>query len=121
VTIEKNDKGVYQITDDNVDAATGDKKVSYFVKFFAPWCGHCKNMAADWESFASTNTDASLRVAECDCTTSAAACQKHGVRGYPTVVLFKNGEPVKFQGARNKAAFTEFWANNKPSDAKTEL
>lgn len=121
--LAKNDKGVWKITNGNIDAVTSDAKISYFIKFFAPWCGHCKNMAADWESFATTNTDESLRVAEVDCTTDADACQKHGVRGYPTVLLF-NGDaknPIKFQGARNKAAFTEFWANNKKGGAKTEL
>jgi hypothetical protein len=37
-------------------------------------------------------------------------CAKHGVRGYPTLMLFKNGvaNPEKYQGARDLAAFTQF-------------
>jgi len=121
--ITKNDKGLYKITDDNIDAVAADKEHSYFIKFFAPWCGHCKAMAAEWETYASTNPDAKLRIAEADCTTDGAACKKHGVRGYPTVLLFNGGkEPVKYQGARNKAGFDAFWESNKPGAAgKTEL
>ena len=34
------------LTPENYDALTGGKIL--FVKFFAPWCGHCKSMAPDW-------------------------------------------------------------------------
>lgn len=77
-------EGVYQLNDDNFAAAINDVNTKYFVKFFAPWCGHCKNMAPAWKEFGTGNADKSLKVAEVDCTVSADACAKFGVRGYPT-------------------------------------
>jgi thioredoxin domain-containing protein 5 len=70
--------GVVILTDDTIAHAINDVDNSYFVKFYAPWCGHCKAMAPAWEEFAKSNTDSKLKVAEVDCTTSKAACDKFG-------------------------------------------
>ncbi len=39
---------------------------------------------------------------DCTSTEGKEACGTHGVRGYPTLMLFKNGAPTKYQGARSK-------------------
>ena len=53
------------LTGDTFDAAIAAKEMT-FVKFFAPWCGHCKAMAATWEQLAQVVPDA--QIAEVDCT-----------------------------------------------------
>ena len=73
--------GLYKLTDHNVKAAKADKEHIYFVKHFAPWCGHCKNMAPAWEALAKANQNGKVRIAEIDCTTDAEACSDAGVRG----------------------------------------
>jgi len=78
----------------------------WFVKFFAPWCGHCKRMAQTWESFAA-NAPEGLEVAEVDCTKSKSACT--GVAGYPTITLYIDGKASKYQLARTEDAFKEFY------------
>ena len=78
-----------------------------FIKFFAPWCGHCKKMAHHWERLMDEYKDSeSLLVAECDCTSMHCKelCKKNGVSGYPTI---KYGDPMAlndYKGAREYEA-----------------
>eukprot|EP00766_Chilomastix_caulleryi_P005668 gnl/Chilomastix_caulleri/7281.p1 GENE.gnl/Chilomastix_caulleri/7281~~gnl/Chilomastix_caulleri/7281.p1 ORF type:complete len:60 (+),score=21.45 gnl/Chilomastix_caulleri/7281:171-350(+) len=57
------------------------------VKFFAPWCGHCRNLAPIYEEL-STDVEG-VEIAEVDCTVYQDICRDQGIRGYPTVKLFK--------------------------------
>lgn len=90
----------FQLTDENWDSATAGKSV--FVKFFAPWCGHCKALAPAWSSLMDEYKDSTASlVAECDCTQHSELCSKHGVGGYPTL---KYGDPNSmedYQGGRS--------------------
>ena len=113
--------GVYKLTDDNIATAMADTEHVYFVKHFAPWCGHCKAMASTWVSLAANNKNAKVRIAEIDCTTDGAACKAKGVRGYPTIILYGNGiEDVKYSGARTEEAFTSFLGENVAAAAGKE-
>lgn len=78
-----------------------------FVKFYAPWCGHCKRMAGTWDELAD-KASGQVAVVKVDCTVHGKICQEHGVGGYPTLMYFDNGEPVKYSGARSLDAFTSF-------------
>lgn len=81
-----------------------------FVKFFAPWCGHCKAMAEDWEKLAQKLDD--VKIAEVDCTqeSSKSVCQTEEVSGFPTIFLYKDGKKLgdEFSGRRNLKGFVEF-------------
>jgi len=108
------------------DAVVGDKQVAiltdsdfkssiskgyWYVKFYAPWCGHCKRMAPTWDELA--GQAAGFGVAKVDCTQEKATCQEYGVRGYPTIKLFKDGEVVAdYKGARDLSGFQSFFAAN---------
>jgi len=104
--------GVPFATLENWDELTAGKTV--FLKFFAPWCGHCKSMAPAWadlmEEFAGSPTTLVTKV---DCTADGQSlCQKHDVTGYPTL---KHGDPndlQKYEGGRDDAALKEFAAEN---------
>ena len=81
-----------------------------FVKFYAPWCGHCREMQHDWEDVAEHFKEnplpgVSLTVAEVDCTAgmdgSMSICMQESIHGYPTVRLYKDGDLVEeYQFAR---------------------
>jgi len=82
-----------------------------FLKYFAPWCGHCKKMARDWEMLAEewTNDENGL-VAEIDCTSHLGKplCEQHGVDAYPTI---KYGDPTDLKDYEfKKLSFIELSA-----------
>lgn len=81
------------LDDTNWVEETVTKKLM-FVKFFAPWCGHCKAMAADWEQLAEVMAEElpEILVADVDCSgdTSEKVCAAHQIEGFPTL---KYGDP----------------------------
>ncbi len=71
---------------------------------FAPWCGHCKALAPEYEEAATTLKEKNIRLAKIDCTEEADLCQSHGVEGYPTLKVFRGLDNVSPYGGQRKAA-----------------
>jgi protein disulfide-isomerase A1 len=60
------------------------------VKFYAPWCGHCKKLVPIWSKLAAdTKNNDNIIIAKFDWTKDKIRGIE--VRGYPTVILFKAG------------------------------
>jgi len=84
------------------------------VKFYAPWCGHCKRMAPEYEKAAKIlkENDPPVPLVEVDCTTEKAVCGKYEVSGYPTLKVFRNGEKsADYSGGREANDFVKFLAS----------
>jgi len=83
-----------------------------FVKFYAPWCGHCKKLAPTWDDLAKKvekDADLKVTVAKVDCTKAQDLCQAQEVRGYPTLAYFRKGEKVEnYSGARSLKELYDF-------------
>jgi len=67
-----------------------------FVKFYAPWCGHCQQMAPEWNDLANDLfkkpiSGVDLTIAEVDCVDAPMTCSDEGVEGYPSIKLYKDG------------------------------
>lgn len=77
------------------------------VEFFAPWCGHCKSLAPEWEKVA-TELKGKVPVAKVDCIANQDVCAEHEVQGYPTLKLFRSGEPSAMEVARKSEAIISF-------------
>ncbi|XP_069481275.1 protein disulfide-isomerase A3 [Ambystoma mexicanum] len=81
---------VIDLTDDNFETTTKQYSLM-LVEFFAPWCGHCKRLAPEYES-AATRLKGTVSLAKVDCTANSNICNKFGVSGYPTLKIFRDGE-----------------------------
>lgn len=79
-----------------------DSDSDVFIKYYAPWCGHCQQMAPMWEELASELKDVQgLILADMDTTTNEVAGLE--LEGFPTLKLYlkgKKGEPFEFDGDR---------------------
>lgn len=79
----------------------------WFVKFFAPWCGHCKAIAPIWEELA-TKLEGKVAVGSVDCTVDGSICSQNKVKGYPTLLFFRGPEPEVYVGPRTVGAMLNF-------------
>uniref|UniRef100_A0A8C2DZ52 Protein disulfide-isomerase n=1 Tax=Cyprinus carpio TaxID=7962 RepID=A0A8C2DZ52_CYPCA len=71
------------------------------VKFYAPWCGHCKKLAPEFET-AAARLKGTVTLAKVDCTANTETCKRYGVTGYPTLKIFRNGqESSSYDGPRS--------------------
>ena len=88
------------LTSDNFDASIEGKNA--LVKFFAPWCGHCKRLKPAYDQLASEFEDhATVVIGDVDCTVHQPLCSKYGVRGYPTLKYWKDGNEGAYQSGRD--------------------
>ena len=105
------DDGVHRLTDANFAKFTASGVA--LVKFYAPWCGHCKKLAPVWEDFGRQLHGhvgkVKVTVAELDCIANKGTCAEQGVRGYPTILAYREGAKVeKYAGERTVAELTAF-------------
>lgn len=101
---------VVVLTEGNFDKEVGQDRGA-LVEFYAPWCGHCKKLAPEYEKLgASFKKAKSVLIGKVDCDEHKSICTKYGVSGYPTIQWFPKGslEPKKYEGARTADALTEF-------------
>lgn len=79
----------------------------WFIKFYAPWCHHCKAMAANWEQLA-REMKGKLNIGEVNCDQESRLCKDARVQGYPSIVFFKGGERVEYEGLRGLGDFIQY-------------
>ena len=71
-----------------------------FVKFFAPWCGHCKKLAPVWIQLAEQMKN-QLKIAEVNCENHGALCLAEDVQGYPMLLYYDDdGVKSEYTGGR---------------------
>jgi|UPI000581B32A protein disulfide-isomerase-like protein len=102
---------VVQLHQNNFHEITTGKSV--FIKFFAPWCGHCKAMAEDWEELAEIWKDHEVGlVAEVDCTVEEQLCEELEVTGFPTLMYGDAMSLELYEGPRDLETLKAFAEEN---------
>ena len=86
----------------------------WLVWFFADWCGHCRVMNDEWNSLVNNNVHGIkyARVRD-DFNSSTNLNSQPNIQGYPTIILYKDGEQHSmYTGLRNEESLNEYIANN---------
>lgn len=90
----------------------GDGKSVYIVKYYAPWCGHCKRLLPIWETLGkSLELEKGLVIASVDCTNNQlrSVCDASGIKGFPTIKSVFGGEAKEqFKGSRDADTLEKF-------------
>ncbi|MDQ3810241.1 MAG: thioredoxin TrxC [Chloroflexota bacterium] len=84
------------VTDEDLERVVADAEVPVIVDFYADWCGPCKMMAPIFDEFARERAGQAL-VAKLNTDRNPAMTDRFGIRGIPTLVVFRGGREVARQ------------------------
>ncbi len=103
---------IHHVTDDTFEAEVLQAQNPVLVDYWAEWCGPCKAIAPTLEEVAKEYSG-KLKVAKVNVDENQEIPRKYGIRGIPTLMLFKNGniEATKV-GALSKSQLTAFLDSN---------
>jgi protein disulfide-isomerase-like protein len=105
---------VVDINPDNWDDIVINSGKNVFIKFFAPWCGHCKKLKPDWDRLGNEyEKDSKVIIGDVDCTGSGKPLCTD-VKGYPTLKSFWKSTSKDYSGSRDYKSLKEFADNLKP-------
>ncbi|NP_001265732.1 protein disulfide-isomerase A6 precursor [Ictalurus punctatus] len=124
-----NKKDVVELTDDNFDRMVLDGDAVWMVEFFAPWCGHCKNLEPEWTAAATQvkeQTSGRVKLGAVDATVHQGLASRYGIKGFPTIKIFRKGEePEDYQGGRTRsdiiARAIDLFSDNAPPPELLEI
>eukprot|EP00172_Hildenbrandia_rubra_P000029 Plantae.Rhodophyta-Hildenbrandia_rubra.ctg10133.p1 GENE.Plantae.Rhodophyta-Hildenbrandia_rubra.ctg10133~~Plantae.Rhodophyta-Hildenbrandia_rubra.ctg10133.p1 ORF type:complete len:520 (-),score=166.96 Plantae.Rhodophyta-Hildenbrandia_rubra.ctg10133:1531-3090(-) len=107
LTLASTESAVTVLNKENFDEIISKEKL-VLVKFYAPWCGHCKAMKEDFEK-AAEELKGKAVLADLDATVEKELAEKHGVKGFPTLKLFGDGELLSdYKGGRDKKSLVSY-------------
>ncbi|KAF4979873.1 hypothetical protein FZEAL_4007 [Fusarium zealandicum] len=95
------------LTPENFDALVTNSKDPWFIKFYAPWCSHCKAMAPTWEQLAK-KMQGKLNIGEVNCEADHKLCGEKGVGAFPTILFMTGAERAEYKGLRGVGDFVTY-------------
>merc|ERR1712241_202625 len=115
-------EGVKVLVGKNFQEVALNAEKDVLVEFYAPWCGHCKQLTPIWDELGEKYKDhETIVIAKMDST--ANELEEVKVQGFPTIKLFKKGtnEIVDYNGDRTVAGFSKFLEDPPKDQPKDEL
>lgn len=88
------------------------------VEFYAPWCGHCKKLAPEFEK-AAGELKGKVSLGKVDATEEKDLASKYNVKGFPTMVWFEDGKEAEYDGGRTSETIVE-WVKSMTGPAVIE-
>jgi len=103
---------IVELSDDNFDEEVLKSNQPVLVDYWAEWCGPCKSIAPLLGEVAEEYTD-KIKVAKLNIDDNPKTPPTYGIRGIPTLMLFKDGEVKSTKvGALTKSQLTSFLNEN---------
>ena len=103
---------IEHITDDSFDPQVLQSELPVLVDYWAEWCGPCKQIAPILDEVA-REYDGRLKVAKINVDENRQVPARFGIRGIPTLMLFRNGNVEDTRvGALSKSQLTAFLDSN---------
>jgi len=112
------EEGVLVLGDDNFDDALAQHEF-LLVEFYAPWCGHCKSLAPEYASAAATLATETAKLAKVDATVAKDTGARFDIKGFPTLIFFKNGNKMEYNGGRTAGDIVSWVKKQSGPPAKT--
>lgn len=97
---------VVDLTPDNFDKLVTNSDSVWLVEFYAPWCGHCKNLVPEYKKAAAA-LKGIAKVGAVDSDQHKSFGSKYGVTGFPTLKIFTKNKHTPYQGQRTAEAFVD--------------
>merc|ERR1719428_1917685 len=88
------------------------------VEFYAPWCGHCKKLAPEYEK-AATELKGQIPLGKVDATEEKELATRYNVKGFPTMVWFEEAKQTEYDGGRTAETIVE-WVKSMTGPAVIE-
>ena len=123
--VDDADSKLVSLTDKNFEGTLNTADI-FLVEFYAPWCGHCKQLAPVLEDAATKLQSASMKIGKVDATVEKGSAADYGVKSFPTMILFRQGEMLEtYSGERTSEAIVSYLideaAAEKPEQPEPEI
>uniref|UniRef100_A0A915ETN3 Protein disulfide-isomerase n=1 Tax=Ditylenchus dipsaci TaxID=166011 RepID=A0A915ETN3_9BILA len=116
-TLQELWKEVVALTVETFDEFISDKPIT-LVEFYAPWCGHCKKLAPQYEKAARKLKEHNILLGKVDATVEKKLSDQYGVQGFPTMKIFRHGRRFDYDGPRDAMGIVNYMIEQSMDAAK---